>query len=70
MFHVKHGDLMMATVKTVDELSKDDRELVVQSIEVRIAQVKRSINTTKNEKVAEILEMEHTALVGLLGRFR
>nr|QJB21030.1 MAG: hypothetical protein [Microvirus sp.] len=57
-------------VKSVEELSKDDRELVVQSLEVRIAQVKRSINTSKNAKIAEVLEQEHTALLGLLGRFR
>lgn len=61
---------MATTVKTMDELSKDDRYQVLQALDVRIAQVKRAVSAAKNPAIAELLEKEQNDLVALQARFR
>lgn len=60
----------MATVKSVDELSASDRQLVDQSIEVNLGTLRRAVRSARSPAVAEVYAKMVRELEALQIRFR
>lgn len=62
----------MATEKviSVDALSKDERALVVASLELKVSSVVRAFRAEANPEVREARVREKAALESLIHRFR
>jgi len=58
----------MATVK-IDELSKEDRALIVSALELMAARVFRACKAEKNDAIAELRSKEYSAIMDLSRRF-
>ena len=59
----------MAVVK-VDELSKDDRFLVVAALETLLASQVRSVNSAKTPAIREVYVAEADKTRAMIARFR
>lgn len=61
---------MATTPATIDSLSKDERALVVASLELKKASVLRAAKAASNPAIQEILSREASAIDVLVIRFR
>lgn len=62
----------MATAEkivNVDQLSKDERALVVASLTLKRASVLRAMKAETNQAVVEVRSKESAAIEALIGRF-
>lgn len=60
----------MATAKTVDELSSEDRKVVVASLDLKAKSVERAAKAASSDAVREAYMAEYRAVVALQARFR
>lgn len=50
------------------QLAKDDKKLLLESLETETARVKRAVNAATNQSIKEILSAHQQALQALYGR--
>lgn len=61
---------MATTALSVDVLTASERVMVVESLTLRISQVRRQINAEKDVSVAEIRNRQLASLEALVSKFR
>lgn len=59
----------MATVSKVEDLSSDDRKIVVAALELKMSSVMRAAKSESNSAVAELRQKEYATLLALANRF-
>lgn len=60
---------MATTVKSVDDLSSEDRARVVAAMQLSVSSLKRAVGAAKTPAIASATEVELNAVQALLVRF-